>query len=144
MAVNTNRQGANFELEVMHYLCGCACETSHRAPKHVGWRGFGYDGIRSSGSAGAADIILVPPARPGVTYYGPLLFIQCKINQKRASLSPAERRAVVDLADRGCGRAVTAFRAKDETTGRVRPHFRLLIGTGPRDWVPWEPGASPE
>lgn len=125
MAVNTNRQGATFELSVMHYLAGTMPEK---------WgNGYGYDCLRSSGSRGAIDIVAV-----GGEKYGPsLLFIQCKIS--RPQISPADRMRVQDLAARGRAVPLVAYSAKDVTTGRVRPHFRILTGPGPKDWLPWEP-----
>jgi hypothetical protein len=152
MARNTNRQGADFELEIMHYLAGCACEAKYARPRHVGWRGFGYDCLRSSGSRGAVDVVAVPdfpyPKASGrdrlydADMLGdthlPPLFIQAKITNPL--LSPAERRNVRGLALRAGALPLVAYKAKDETTGRVRPHFRLLTGPGPKDWTPWEPG----
>jgi hypothetical protein len=137
MARNTNRQGANFELDVMHYLAGTLPEK---------WGpGFGYDCLRSSGSKGKVDVVAIAPP-----WWGPmnaydtsnLLFIQCKITAKplRSPLSPAERLNLMGLALRGGALPLTASRQLDPLTGRVRPHFRLLTGPGARDWVPWNPG----
>lgn len=143
MAVNTTRQGANFELDVMHYLAGCACETTRKTPVHVDWRGFGYDVLRSSGSRGAVDIVAIGPetgewARKAWGIRPDLLFIQCKIS--RPQISPYERARVQDLATRAGAVPLVAYRAQDTTTGRMRPHFRLLTGPGPKDWLLWEPG----
>jgi hypothetical protein len=141
MARNTNRQGAGFELDVMHYLDGCACETSHRTPKHVGWRGFGYDSARSSGSRGKVDVFCVGPRASDGAYRrgrSALLLVQCKLTNPL--ISPVDRRAITDLAERAGALPLVAYKALDTTTGRVRPHFRLLTGTGPKDWAPWEPG----
>lgn len=124
MARNTNRQGANFELEVMHYL-----------------EPFGYDCLRSSGSRGAVDVVAVaPPWWDPVDEHDSsnLLFIQCKITNP--VISPSERLKVQDLALRAAAIPLVAFKTKDAVTGRVRPHFRLLTGPGPKDWVAWEPG----
>ena len=140
MARNTNRQGANFELDVMHYLSGCSCETTYTRPHHVGWTGFGYECLRSSGSRGAIDIVAVASAtwRPvDEDDSSNLLFIQCKIS--KAVISPAERQRVQDLATRASAVPLVAFRAQDADTGRVRPHFRMLTGPGPKDWSAWEP-----
>lgn len=73
---------------------------------------------------------------------GPLLFIQCKITATplRSPLSPAERMNLMDLALRAGALPLTASKALDAVTGRVRPHFRQLTGPGPKDWLPWEPG----
>lgn len=134
MAVNTTRQGANFELDVLHYLTGCECATTRKTPVHVGWTGFGYDCLRSSGSRGAVDVVAV---WGGI--HGPaLLFIQCKITNP--NIGPADRNRVQDLATRAGAVPLVAYRAQDTTTGRMRPHFRLLTGPGPKDWLLWEPG----
>lgn len=149
MARNTNRQGANFELEIMHYLTGCRASDPPCANlNHIAWMGYGYDAGRSSGSRGKVDVWAVGPGdttdewnrryniRPD------LLFIQAKITAPRYGLplSPAERVALMSLALRANALPIVAHKAKDEATGRVRPHFRLLTGPGPRDWVAWEPG----
>lgn len=134
MAQNTNRQGAVFEMDVMHYLTGCACEATRKRPVHIGWRGFGYDCLRSSGSRGAVDVVAV-----WGEIYGPrLLFIQCKIT--KPVVPPGERRRLMDLALRAGALPLVAHRAKDAGVGRVRPHFRVLTGPGPKDWAHWEPG----
>lgn len=131
MARNTTRQGADFELDVMHYLAGTLPEK---------WGpGFGYDCLRSSGSRGAVDVVAVGPEPYHCYKCGPVvLFIQCKITNP--VIPPAERLKVQDLALRAAALPLVAFKAKDETTGRVRPHFRQLTGPGPKDWLPWEPG----
>lgn len=144
MARNTNRQGAGFELDVMHYLSGCECETTNKVARHVGWRGFGYTTLRSSGSRGKVDVVAVGPHRELKTPLGLILtrgrtlWVQCKVTNPL--ISPAERRGVTDIASRAGGVALVSYRAQDIDTGRVRPHFRMLIGTGPKDWAPWEPG----
>lgn len=136
MARNTNRQGAGFELDVMHYLAGTRPET---------WGpGFGFTCLRSSGSKGKIDVLAIPAAGwAGLRWEKrELLFIQCKITAHplRSPLSPAERMNLMDLALRANALPVTASKAKDTATGLVRPHFRQLTGPGPRDWLPWEPG----
>lgn len=143
MAQNTNRQGADFELDVMHYLTGCACETTRKRPVHIGWRGFGYDCLRSSGSRGAVDVVAVGPEtgeymRKAYGIRPDLLFIQCKITNP--VVPPGERRRLMDLALRAGALPIVAYRAKDSGIGRVRPHFRALTGPGPKDWAHWEPG----
>lgn len=138
MAVNTTRQGANFELDVLHYLTGCECATTRKTPVHVDWHGFGYDCLRSSGSRGAVDVVAVGQFIPNRTFHpNILLFIQCKITNP--NIGPADRNRVQDLATRAGAVPLVAYRAKDTTTGRMRPHFRLLTGPGPKDWLTWEP-----
>ena len=137
MARNTNRQGANFELDVMHYLAGTKPDK---------WGpGFGYTCLRSSGSKGKIDVVAIgleTVAREGAGKRYPLLFIQCKItaNPLRSPLSPTERMHLMDLALRANALALTSSSQLDIVTKRVRPHFRQLTGPGARDWLPWEPG----
>lgn len=144
MARNTAAQGAAFENAVIHYLEGCDCENRPATPKHVGWRGFGYECIRSAASKGAVDIVAVGSVdttdewnrrydiRPN------LLFIQCKLTNPQ--ISPAERLAVQNLALRAGALPIVAWLQVDQNTRRKRPHFRLLTGPGPKEWLPWEPG----
>jgi Holliday junction resolvase len=117
VARNTTRQGANFELTVMHDL-----------EEH------GYTCLRSSGSRGAVDVVAVW----GEIYGPPLLFIQCKITNP--VISPAERLAVQDLALRAGALPLVAYWAKHRTTGLMAVHYRQLTGPGPKDWAPWAPG----
>ena len=140
VAHNTNRQGANFELDVMHYLAGTKPDK---------WGpGFGYTCLRSSGSKGKIDVLAIPQEAPlswerdAYPANAGLLFIQCKITATplRSPLSPTERMHLMDLALRANALALTASKALDIVTGRVRPHFRQLTGPGARDWLPWEPG----
>lgn len=150
MARNTNRQGAGFELDIMHYLTGCQIRPEPCATKnHAGWTGYGYDAGRSSGSRGKVDVWAISPYVECVCGCGnrdipdvPMLLIQAKITAHplRTPLAPDERRILMDLATRAGAIALTASKAKDATTGRVRPHFRRLTGSGPRDWESWEPG----
>lgn len=129
MARNTTRQGADFELAIMHYLAGTMPEE---------WGpGFGYDCLRSSGSRGAIDVIAIGP-EDHPSYNATVLFIQAKRN--KPYLSPADRMRVQNLALRAGAVPLLSFMAKDPETGRVRPHFRILNGPGPKDWAPWEPG----
>lgn len=144
MARNTAAQGAQFERDIIHYLTGCDCETTRQAPVHIGWRGYGYDCMRSAASKGALDVIAIGSVdtidewnrmydiRPA------LLFIQAKRN--KPALSPADRMRVQNLALRGGAVPLLAYSAKDPDTGRVYPHFRILTGPGPNDWAPWAPG----
>lgn len=71
-AKNTNRQGANFELQIMHDL-----------------ESYGYTTMRSSGSHGAVDVVAFAD--------GEILLIQAKISQP--VIPPRERKAVLRLAD---------------------------------------------
>ena len=124
MAKNTARQGAAFELKVMHDL-----------EEH------GYTCLRSSGSRGAVDVVAVGPLREYAYGEAPdaeLVFAQCKVTNPL--ISPAERQAVQDLALRGGARPVVAHWAKDEKTGLKRVHYRQLTGPGPKDWAHWAPG----
>lgn len=142
MARNTTRQGAGFELDVMHYLDGCTCEANRKVPVHVGWRGFGFTSHRSSGSRGAVDVVAVAPdggwVQPHMGEACGTLWIQCKITNP--IISPAERRAVTELARRAGGVPIVAYRALDLATGRMRPHFRQLTGPLAKNWLFWEPG----
>ena len=127
MARNTTRQGAQFELDVMHAL-----------EEH------GYTCLRSSGSRGAVDVVAV--AEGGIDYgadnipvLGYLIFIQCKITNP--VISPAERIAVQDLALRAGALPIVAYRAKDPNDPRRKTIlYRHLTGPGPKEWVPWAPG----
>lgn len=129
MARNTNRQGASFELKVMHDL-----------------EGHGYTCLRSSGSRGAVDVVAVAErvnCGCGCGMFdgtvGPrLLFIQCKITNP--VIPPAERIAIQDLALRARALPLVAFWRVDENNRRFRVHYRLLTGPGPRDWAHWAPG----
>lgn len=126
MARNTTRQGANFELAVMHFL-----------EEH------GYTCLRSSGSRGAVDVVAVGPApteweRKAYGAGPHLLFVQCKITNP--VIPPAERMAIQDLALRAGAVPLVAFKAKDENTGRIGIKFRSLTGPGPKDWESWTPG----
>ena len=124
MARNTTRQGANFELKVMHDL-----------EEH------GYTCLRSSGSRGAVDVVAVEPLYPGLPQYGPehrLLFIQCKITNP--VIPPYERNAIQELATRAGAVPLVAHWAKDPGTGLMRVHYRQLTGPGPKDWAHWAPG----
>jgi len=131
MARNTASQGAAFENATIHYLEGCDCQFRLATPKHVAWRGFGYDCVRSAASKGAVDIVAVPPVN------GTVLFVQCKLTNPQ--IPPAERVALLGLALRAGALPITATLQVDKHTRRKRPHFRLLTGPGPKDWTQWEP-----
>jgi Holliday junction resolvase len=91
-AQNTNRQGANFELQIMHDLDR-----------------YGYTTMRSSGSRGAVDVVAVGDHET--------LWVQAKITDPM--ISPKERRAVVDLAVRAKGTPVVAHRDNGVVLYRV-------------------------
>lgn len=93
-AVNTNRQGANFELQIMKDLTR-----------------YGYIAHRSSGSHGAVDVVAVGDQDT--------LVIQAKISA--AVIPPAERVAVLALADRMGPSAVPmcAYRVAGKVRYRV-------------------------
>lgn len=132
MARNTNRQGADFELKVMHYLAGTKPD--------VHGPGFGYTCLRSSGSKGAVDVVAVGPWRTyecGAEPDAETLFIQCKITNP--IIPPAERHAVQDLAHRAGALPLVAHWAEHKTTGLKAVHFRLLTGPAATNWLPWEP-----
>jgi Holliday junction resolvase len=79
----------------------------------------GYDTIRAASSKGIADVIGFKE--------GQTVFVQCKTNGR---ISPAERVQLIRLASLVPGGiAVVA--------GRPRVAYRLLTGTGPKDWVAW-------
>ena len=144
MARNTTRQGADFELAVMHFLAGCqGGDKPCKDPQHATYDGYGYDCLRSSGSRGAVDVVAVGPdekfvGNDRVEYGGPLLFVQCKVTNP--VIPPAERIAIRDLALRAGAVPLVAFKAKHENTGRIGIKFRSLTGPGPKDWEPWTPG----
>lgn len=128
MARNTTRQGANFELKVMHDL-----------EEH------GYTCLRSSGSRGAVDVWAVPPLRTCSCGCGEIstggasiLAVQCKITNP--VISPAERLAVQDLALRARALPIVAHWAKDPKTKLKRIYYRQLTGPGPDEWAHWAPG----
>lgn len=137
MARNTAAQGREFEHSVIHYLGGCDCETVRARPVHIGWRGFGYSFIRSAASKGAVDMVAVPPRELVDQGLGHTLYIQCKLSNP--VISPAERKNLRDLAYRSGALPIVSWRQVDQNNRRKRPHFRLLTGDGPKDFVPWEP-----
>lgn len=118
-AVNTARQGAAFEREVMAEL-----------------ESYGYIAMRSAASKGAVDVVAWPPltnrAFPGLTVARPLVLIQCKLSDP--VIPPAERRAVLEVKARTAEAvAVVAHRVD----GKI--HYRELTGAGPKDWRYWFP-----
>lgn len=91
-AVNTNRQGANFELQIMAHL-----------------KERGYDVLRSSGSRGKIDVVAVGNYET--------LGIQAKISNPL--LSPAERIAVTDMAARASWTPIVAYRIRGRVCFRM-------------------------
>lgn len=82
-AKNTNRQGANFELQIMAHL-----------------KQRGYDVLRSSGSRGAVDVVAIGDRH--------ILMVQAKITNP--VISPAERKAVRAIAARADAVPLVAYR----------------------------------
>jgi hypothetical protein len=107
-ARNTSAQGRAFENQIQHDL-----------------ERYGYRTMRSAGSKGAADVVAFG--------HRTILFVQAKVSQ--GTVSPAERRGVLALADLYpvIGSPLTA------TKRSVWTDYRLLTGPGPKDWTPWEP-----
>ena len=107
-AQNTSQQGRKFENQIQHDL-----------------ERFGYRTMRSAGSKGAADVVAFGTRA--------ILFVQAKISQ--GTVSPAERRSILALADLypSIGVPLTA------TKRSVWTDYRLLTGPGPKDWTPWQP-----
>lgn len=118
-AVNTARQGAQFEREVMADL------ESH-----------GYIAMRSAASKGAVDVVAWPPLNareyPGLTVTRPLVLIQCKLSDP--VIPPAERRAVLEIKARSAEAVAVVSHRVDGTI-----HYRELLGEGPKDWRYWFP-----
>lgn len=138
MARNTAQQGATFERAVVHHLEGCRSRPEPcKNAQHAGWTGYGYDCIRSAASKGKADIVAVAPLWNSDVQMPPLI-IQCK--RTNPLISPDERAGILNLALRTGGIAIVAHWAADETTGRMRIHYRQLTGQGPKEWAPWAPG----
>lgn len=92
-AVNTNRQGANFELQIMKDLSR-----------------YGYTVMRSSGSKGVVDVHAVGDV-------GVRLYIQAKITNPL--IPPAERTALLDMATRGEATPLVAYREKGTVLYRI-------------------------
>lgn len=115
-AKNTTRQGANFELQIMHVLAE-----------------YGYDVMRSSGSRGKIDVVAVGDIHT--------LWIQAKITNPL--LSPVDRAAVIGVADRASGGDGTgslplvAYRIQGQVC------FRWLTGTGPKNFTEFRPFLHP-
>lgn len=82
---------------------------------------------RAAGSKGAADLICFRPGR--------VALIQVK--RTNAQLPPAERQALIHLADTlGLAIALPVVATKPI---RQPIAYRLLTGPGPRDWTDWNP-----
>jgi hypothetical protein len=116
-ARNTNRQGANFELQIMEHL-----------------KERGYDALRSSGSKGPVDVVAVGDFHT--------LWIQAKMTNP--ILPPAERSEVRRVAGRvqcgteiihNCNPAIplVAYRINGDVM------FRELTGSNAGAWIPFRP-----
>lgn len=118
--------GREREHRFRDYLCG----TPDDAPaSRRRYPGFGWKPLqRSAGSKGKVDSSFYRPGR--------LLLIQVKRSDPQ--VSPAERRALIEIADcLGMDRTLPVT-ACWPVRARV-PSFRLLTGPGPKDWIPWDP-----
>lgn len=144
MARNTAAQGSALEHAVEHHLSGCQNRPEPcRTRGHESWTGWGYDTIRSAASKGAVDIVAVGPLQTyglGEAPDGVQLYIQCKL--RNPMITPAERRALLDLALRAGAVPLVAYRPPGKRAGTLSttPAYRQLTGPGPKDWLPWEPG----
>jgi hypothetical protein len=87
-------------------------------------RADGYDVIRSAGSKSKVDLVAIKRHQ--------ILLVQCKRN---GLISPAERTQLYDIFRHVpvVLRPIVAYKAK---TGIG---YRVLTGTGPKDWLPWTP-----
>ena len=97
--------------------------------------GWGYDVIRSAASKGAADLWAVHDG-------GEIIFVQVKLGEWGRPFkmpSPAERDQLVRLAHRANGAPVAACRIPGAGSRAAYTHYRLLTGTGPKDWLLWTP-----
>jgi len=117
-AKNTNRQGANFELQIMAHL-----------------KERGYDVLRSSGSRGKIDVVAVGDIHT--------LWIQAKVSNPL--ISPAERRGVIGVARRADQDREALTNAIPLVSYRIKGQvcFRELLGYGPKEWFPWEAPTLP-
>ena len=85
---------------------------------------------RAAGSKGAADLICF---RPG-------LVALVQVKRTNAQLPPAERQALIALADvLGLHIAIPVVATKPV---RQPITYRLLTGPGPKDWTDWHPGGN--
>lgn len=92
-------------------------------------RDHGWWTISARSSKGAADIV--------ATSYQRVAFVSVK--KANPVISPKERRNLLTLADQLplIGLPVVATK-----TDRKPIVYRLLTGTGPKDWVDWTPEAE--
>lgn len=82
---------------------------------------------RAAGSKGAADLVALKPGR----------VVLCQVKRSNPLLTPAERHALIHLADvLGLGLALPIVASKP---ARNPITYRLLTGPGPKDWQPWTP-----
>lgn len=92
--------------------------------------GAGWVVVRPAASHGAADLIAFHPRRV-------VAFVQVK---RSGQIRPPERRRLIAMADLlgPCGLPVVASKPP-----RKPLTYRLLTGTAPNEWVPWEPEHAP-
>lgn len=110
-----------------HYQNGATFERAIKASLEED----GYFAVRSAGSKGKVDIVAVKP--------GQLLFVQAKTD---GLISPAERAELLRIARRGEALPIVAYKG---TEGRRRPiRYRLLTGTGPKEFQDWSPDVEEE
>jgi Holliday junction resolvase len=83
----------------------------------------GYACVRAAGSKGVADVVALKP--------GQVLLVQVKLRNPR--LPPAERAALMALAQRLKALPVVAY----QPAPRKPIAYRRLVGTGPKDFVPF-------
>lgn len=98
----------------------------------------GYDVIRSAASKGAGDLWAV--------HDGEAVFVQVKLGKHGEPFkmpSPAERTELVRIALRAQGFPVAACVVPGAGSRKRAIGYRVLLGTGPKDWDTWLPkGAS--
>jgi len=91
----------------------------------------GFDVVRASGSKGPADLVAI----------GDLIILLVNVKRVRPP-SPAERQELERIADRLGMRedgVPVAWPLVALKPPRQPITYRLLTGTGPKDWIDWEP-----
>lgn len=95
-------------------------------------RAAGYDLVRSAGSKGAGDLWAV--------HDNEIMFVQCKLGKddwRFVMPAPAERRELLRIALRVGGFPVAATRFPGSGPRPARTEYRILLGTGPKDFDEW-------